>query len=192
MRKGFELAITLCVMNMTACGPTFTNSHKLNISAPKHIADDLVLLTNGDTPSPARFSSASDGIQTASVLAGELRIENEQVLWHLDDVTTPVGIIDEEEIRLCQDAQIFDCEVMISVKPGDTSRDKPLVSLHMRKTSNELHDEDTSFPGESTLIRHTLPSPNQDEAGTCLFMATTGAAEIILNQKGGRPIAKAR
>lgn len=40
------------------------------------------------------------------------------------------------------------------------------------------------LPGKYTeLIRYVQPAPDQGETNTCLFMASTGAMEILLNQK---------
>jgi hypothetical protein len=50
-------------------------------------------------------------------------------------------------------------------------------------TSTSPHAFDTAFGAINTeMLPFVLASPNQYDAGSCLFMATTGVAEILMNQ----------
>jgi len=53
---------------------------------------------------------------------------------------------------------------------------KPVVTLAQVSEGN-------SYGGYSDLVDYVLSSPDQEEAGTCLYMALTGTAEFFLAQK---------
>src|SRR5688572_25636062 len=45
---------------------------------------------------------------------------------------------------------------------------------------------DPGLPSSYTeLIQYTIPSPDQGKSGSCLYMASTGAMEILLNKSLG-------
>ena len=46
-----------------------------------------------------------------------------------------------------------------------------------------LPSEDTFKGGYNKLIPYVLPSPYQENAGSCLFMSHTGVIEVLMNQK---------
>jgi hypothetical protein len=51
-------------------------------------------------------------------------------------------------------------------------------------SSASPQDFDTAFgTANEEMLPFVLASPNQYDAGSCLFMATTGAAEILMNQR---------
>lgn len=59
---------------------------------------------------------------------------------------------------------------------------KLIVALSLSLLSSE--SSAARLPGKYTeLIRYIQPAPDQGETNTCLFMASTGAMELLLNRK---------
>ena len=110
-----------------------------------------------------------------------------------------VGEMNSEGWSLCSDAHADTCSLHIGMKTGTRApgfsisgvSDQPVFSAAMtikrtaetNPTSTSPHAFDTAFGAINTeMLPFVLASPNQYDAGSCLFMATTGVAEILMNQ----------
>ena len=110
-----------------------------------------------------------------------------------------VGAMNSEGWSLCSGAHADTCSLHIGMKTGTRAPgisapgvpDLPVFSaaLAIKRAastdppSTSPHAFDTAFGEVNTeMLPFVLASPNQFDAGSCLFMATTGVAEILMNQ----------
>ncbi len=110
-----------------------------------------------------------------------------------------VGAMNSEGWSLCSGVHANTCSLHIGMKTGTRAPglsvpgvpDLPVFSAALTikrtastdPTSTSPHAFDTAFGAINTeMLPFVLASPNQRNAGSCLFMATTGVAEILMNQ----------
>ena len=176
----FFLTINLLAI---ACGDKPGQKFVIAVPNSDHAEHNYYFTTAADDGNTLTFGSSPHDTKTVTTYAGQLRLEEDAVLWQNDELTTQIGTVDQDNrIHLCGEAGFTDCTAAIAIKPGDHRHQKPIVSLHLEWAPSHLTTAPDNDTRETSLIPYTLPSPNQDEAGTCLFMATTGAAEILLNR----------
>lgn len=103
-----------------------------------------------------------------------------------------VGSVQGSSWTLC--GPTHGCEAHLAVKSGatrapDATAAAGVVSLQLRlerrpSFDGAMADESAPYGARfDDLDRWVLPSPNQFDAGSCLFMANTGAMEVLLNQQ---------
>ncbi len=110
-----------------------------------------------------------------------------------------VGAMNSKGWSICSGAHADTCSLHIGMKTGTKAPglgvpgvpDLPVFSAALTikrtaatdPTSTSPHAFDTAFGAVNTeMLPFVLASPYQDNAGSCLFMATTGVAEILMNQ----------
>jgi len=78
------------------------------------------------------------------------------------------------------------CQASLGKKSGQQvgAQEGAAVSLSLRiKGSNIVPFDNAPGSEDTDLLPYVLASPNQLDAGTCLFMSNTGAMEILMNQR---------
>ncbi len=115
---------------------------------------------------------------------GRLFVEDGIIQWTRDDLRAAVGrLVDGRPVwhapgegctLLFSNATSAGAPALSWARPVITTRLQCPTDKHVFKDGVDSR----AFALESEL----LPSPNQFDAGSCLFMATTGAVEILLNQ----------
>ncbi len=114
-----------------------------------------------------------------------------------------VGAMTSDGWSLCSGVHTNTCSLHVGMKTGTLAPgfsvsgvpDLPVFSaaLTIKRTASTdptsitPHAFDTAFDTafgavNTEMIPFVLASPNQFDAGSCLFMATTGVAEILMNQ----------
>lgn len=123
--------------------------------------------------------------------AGQLFTEDGRVVYRLFDQKREVGERTGTSVRLCHGRYAAACQLAIGVK-GPTELvdggrgDEPVYSanLTLRAADGRLGAFQQKGNGEACKVLESvvLASPNQYDAGSCVFMANTGAMEILINQ----------
>ncbi len=94
-----------------------------------------------------------------------------------------VGIFENNEIELCAGAYLQVCDFSVARKFADIEGGAPVYSANISIKSNLTEDSDLSGTDRmEELNQFVLPSPDQQDAGSCLYMASTGAVEVLLNK----------
>jgi hypothetical protein len=93
-----------------------------------------------------------------------------------------IGDLDE----VCEGPYSAACEISIGRKLGgarDRGGNQPVYSVALRLHRPEPMAQEPDTPAKNKeLVDYALASPNQFDAGSCLFMANTGSMEILMNQ----------
>ena len=125
------------------------------------------------------------------LVSGPLLRDGDQVVRQMSDENVSVGDIVDGKPRLCQGEHAKACRVRLGVKWPEAGRklckdDRlPIVTLGVemiQASGTKLMDGEAWFAADNDLEPLALAAPNQLDAGSCLFMATTGAMEILMNQ----------
>ena len=120
--------------------------------------------------------------------SGSLQVDGENIVLHHGNSNILVGSTDGATANLCTDPTV--CSIGVGIKVGppeayDGLAPEPIVSLsiglHARPEA-QSDDEDAYGATHKDLIEYVLASPNQFDAGSCLFMTTTGAMELLVHQ----------
>jgi hypothetical protein len=101
-------------------------------------------------------------------------------------------VIGDLELGICEGPHAVTCEVSIGRKLGTrqdrASKNQPIYSVALRLYRPEPMAEEPDTPKKNKeLMDFALASPNQFDAGSCLFMANTGSMEILMNQSIKNP-----
>jgi len=117
-------------------------------------------------------------------IPGELRAEGDDIVLHRGPRATRIGTVDGGIVTLCADGQ---CRTAIGAKTAPdraysgTGEAGPIYTLAIGV--NALPEGDVAYEEiDTSLVPYVLASPNQFDGGSCLFMSTTGAMELLLNQ----------
>lgn len=135
---------------------------------------------------------APAGSATVIVEGGSLWAEGERVLWQGRGGRVEVGSLRGGQLELCGEDLDQRCELRLGVKADGTAHPDlvaaaPVVTLSLEPVTWQSSWDMLPVDGEEQrantgLLDLVLASPNQYDAGSCLFMANTGAMEILLNQ----------
>lgn len=127
--------------------------------------------------------------------AGELRLSERTVNYRRGGRDFAIGTVLGSSIELCSGAYQSACQLAIAVKWPEANEagrlgshgSAPVYSANLllrgadgRPGSRFVLKGDPSF--NQVLDPFVLASPNQIDAGSCVFMANTGAMEILMNQ----------
>jgi hypothetical protein len=130
---------------------------------------------------------------------GEIRFDGRTFFYRVNDVEQPIGEIVDQTIYLCSGARYGHvCDFSRGQRlPTAADREMPIladralepvftISLALRQPTLLFEPSVDQTPDYGTyhagLDPYVLASPNQFDAGSCLFMANTGALEILINQ----------
>ncbi len=171
--------LALLVM-VTSCGQPQVTTVQLDRLGARPLTQPLSFFSSRNGASLT--AQVSSGAPVAQIYAGDLEIHGTEVLWSRGDEKVSVGHInDHGTMELCADAGLDSCEASISRMPTDIPGEDPVIGLHLDwRTTWDSSGHDSA---ETSLVDFVLPAPNQEEGGTCLFMATTGTVELLLNQR---------
>lgn len=123
--------------------------------------------------------------------AGSLAIDRGTIVLNHNGASTAIGSTDGVTAQLCESGQHCSIALGLKVAPPEAYaglRPEPVVSLaltlHDRPSSAKTSgsDQDDYGSKDLSLIDYVLASPNQFDAGSCLFMTTTGAVELLIHQ----------
>jgi hypothetical protein len=133
---------------------------------------------------------------------GAVELRGEVLVLHRGGRETAIGVAGNDGVQLCRATFADVCSAALGFKADGTGHPElgeaapPVVTLALTVYDAEgpqfvetrdsfmlLDAEGDGYGLEyEYLVPYALASPNQLEAGSCLFMANTGAMEILLNQ----------
>jgi len=123
---------------------------------------------------------------------GALHLDGERVHWDARGRSVEVGSLVDGDLSLCEGVHALQCRTRVGVKADGTAHPElaealPVVTLRLEPAGLQdgwqlLPVDGEELRSNTELLDHVLASPNQYDAGSCLFMANTGAMEILLNQ----------
>jgi len=127
------------------------------------------------------------GANTRPVLAelpDGLRLEGNRIIAPAPTGPVTVGRLsgpDGRTAELCMGAAATACQAAIGRKGGERGE---LLTLSMSLTSSNSPQliDDKPYAKDIDLLPNVFASPNQLDAGTCLYMSNTGAMEVLMNQ----------
>ncbi len=162
-----------------------------SVVAPRLSIDDGVLLSRQDESGALKLDFASrDAIYPLQLeLPGQLAIDGTSVVLRSMESSTLVGTIDNGIVTLCAEQTASACHVALGAKTAPAEAygglgDAPVVyTLAMGVAPRPEVDDANYGEVDDGLIPYVLASPNQFDAGSCLFMSTTGAMELLVRQQ---------
>ncbi len=133
---------------------------------------------------------------------GELVRDGRELRYRWLGLDVAVGGLTDNGWQLCEGAWADTCAVQVGSKhPAGGERHPAFVAAPVVSVSlvlSDVHDllaagpdgemiprdEDFDYHGykDESLAPYVFASPNQYDAGSCLFMATTGTVEVLMNQ----------
>ena len=137
---------------------------------------------------------ADERVDVIPEFGGRLVVANGQIEHRANGRARTVGTMTEDGWELCSGAFADVCKLSIGRKTGGHhpayAEPSLLVTANLQFLTPQLpaagmDEEDEPGYGEvdEDLMDYVFASPNQFDAGSCLFMATTGAMEVLLNQR---------
>ena len=120
-----------------------------------------------------------------TVFSGILVADNGQLFLNRYGQRIPVGHTDGAVASLCENNEA--CHLSIGIKNAppaayDGLAPQPIVTLAISVMPRPSDEPQTYGQSDETLVDYVLASPNQFDAGSCLFMTTTGAMELLMHQ----------
>lgn len=100
-------------------------------------------------------------------------------------------VIGEKDGGICKGRYSKHCQLALGRKvaePGLKLRGEPVFTLSLTIEPRLAHSavaSSASTDVDKDLLPYAYASPNQHDSGSCLFMANTGAMEILMNQLAG-------
>ena len=165
------------------------------------IDGDLVIHTNPDGKVSFRYKTDKQDLPVIKEYAGFITLEGYTLVYHTKGENIDIGEMTEDGFEICSGNYTDVCSFTIGKKhPGHGAYDHGVAGestpvITMALTTNPalrpgLKDIPKSFFIDSAdtfmethdLSPYAMASPNQWDAGSCLFMATTGAMEMLMNQ----------
>lgn len=138
-----------------------------------------------------------DGAQWQPVMrefAGTLSLAGDgSVLYNLLGFENKVGFVDGERAYICVADSRAACQLNLAVKnpSGEDAQRfgveiRPVYSAQLLLRDAQGRPSGLRFKAdgdsETSLDPYVISSPNQYDAGSCVFMANTGAMEILMHQ----------
>ena len=118
--------------------------------------------------------------------SGEVKADGNQLILVSGGQTTPIGYTDGATATLCEADE--GCSYALGIKVGPASAydgygARPIVTMGLGVSPKPTALDQASYgQADTSLIDYVLASPNQFDAGSCLFMTTTGAVELLMHQ----------
>jgi hypothetical protein len=91
----------------------------------------------------------------------------------------PLGVVGE---RPCSGEWAHNCRAAVGRKVADAPGLPPVYSLSLAVRDRLMLDDPTWGEADTDMLPYVFASPNQWDAGSCLFMAVTGTMELLMNQ----------
>jgi len=159
---------------------------------PALAADPTRLRMQFDASGRVAMSYDLDGRPLAvRQVRGSLVRHGNRILTSFGDNAIEVGRLKNGKPVLCRDQHTDVCRLRVGMKwpeagpklPGTGTDPVVTVSLELLDPPRtQVRDGEVWGAADDDLLPFVLASPNQFDAGSCLFMANTGAMEILLNQ----------
>ena len=152
---------------------------------------EITAALDGDVTLSYRVGQESVAVR--QTFAGRLRARDGRLVLRRGTAETEVGRVDDTGPVLCEREYRDVCTAWVGRKDASSggrapgARVEPVVTLHLELAGRPRHPA-KSLPDEwwavsdEDLMPLALASPNQYDAGSCLFMANSGAMEILMNQ----------
>ena len=120
---------------------------------------------------------------------GSLYKEKDLVIYKTKRKSSIIGTIEDDNIKLCKGKYSNICKFMISEKSVGNllNNSNSLYTAYIEIFRNKTKSVDEAIYFDK-MNRFVLAAPNQADAGSCLFMANTGAVEIVTNQHTDKEI----
>ncbi len=165
------------------------------------IDGDLVVHTDHQSEVSFRYIADNLDLPVIKEYAGTIILEGSTFVYHTEGGTFDIGEMTDSGFVICSENYADICSLTTGRKgPGhethdhdDAGESMPVITMalninHALRTGPDNYATSSFVSGADTfmdahnLSPHVLASPNQFDAGTCLFMATTGAMEMLMNQ----------
>jgi len=159
-------------------------------AAPVGLPDGRLELTTANGKVALRYRVGSRRLAVRLIAPGSLHLRDGSIVLSSAAGEIAVGDAASGAAGLCTGAHADVCSLVIGRKAPDAAAlqrgaDAEAVVTAKLDLSNAPHtpkDADGWASSDMTLVDLALAAPNQFDAGSCLFMANTGAMEILLNQ----------
>ena len=155
-------------------------------------ADPARLRMRVDPSGRVAMSYDLDGrLLTVRQVRGSLVRRGHRIVTSFGDDTLEVGRLVNGKPVLCRDQHADVCRLRVGMKwpeagpklPGTGADPVVTASLELLDPPRrQVRDGEVWGSADDDLLPFVLASPNQFDAGSCLFMANTGAMEVLLNQ----------
>jgi hypothetical protein len=179
----------LFLLLATGCGPNHSN----NLYMVKSQFTKSKLRLEMDRTQRLRFFVEDDSGKMHRAIwqmNGSITIEQSSGVLLYDSKSLGVEPIEIGRVdpsaqyaEICNDSFAMACRISLGYKlPNDYQEGSEAIYTIklVLQAENRNSSDDTSRVTE--LLELALPSPDQEEGGTCLYMASTGAMEILLNK----------
>jgi hypothetical protein len=129
---------------------------------------------------------------------GDLHRIDDALVYETPDRQVVVGELADGRATLCEGPFAEVCTVSVGAKheigsrldAADGESPPPVLTaaLALEPAPEDVFDGAHPYNGDDygavdeRLLPYALASPNQYDAGSCLYMSTTGAAEVLMNQ----------
>ncbi len=159
----------------------------------------LDIRTRADSEVELVLQTATGVLPVIHEFPGRIVRDGDDLVYDFAGHRATVGRVIEGGFQLCQGDHAGTCQLAVGRKgPGSAASadhlhgDGAVVATAALRLLGDprpqsdwkLVDDDEEEYGvvNEELLPYVLASPNQYDAGSCLFMATTGSMEILLNQ----------
>jgi hypothetical protein len=182
---GFSIILLGIVGLVQGCGSSTLNTASLSLS--NQVTDQNIKIQRlGDRLELGDYDMNSPFSKIIGEFNGELIVDSDNSIWLTKQATedTLVGELGEDgKVRFCEDAGLSSCTLQIGYKHPETNEDSnsPILTIGFRASQTSNLDLPNQSGRTNTLVPFALSSPDQESAGSCLYMASTGAMEVILN-----------
>jgi len=146
-----------------------------------------------------KYAAGTEENRVISEFSGKFKLDGDYVYFIRGEQKVAVGEYLNKKVEICKGEFASVCRFSVGVKRsagnnaiGATSpiatASFALTSLTRKQLAKSSYlggyfDEMAPFDAANQeLLPYVLASPNQFDAGSCLFMASTGAMEILMNQ----------
>lgn len=185
----FFVSLPLILMAAAGCGPVSGKGMRSNTMALKidPRLDDLKV--NFSDEGRASFTYSYKGVERDVIMPYEVVRNQDKLIWlrGAGDEPLIVGQVNDGYVDFCDGPYEAVCDFSFSLRlPGEGNSDlgnpdEPVANAELAVRPSG----DRSGHSYTELLDYIIPSPNQLDAGSCLFMSSIGAAEIINNKAKG-------
>ncbi len=138
------------------------------------------------------FAYATEGgrqIPLVPEFSDEVKLRGTELYYRTPMGAVAIGRIapgHNRAAQLCSGKYAGACEAAVGKKPAQNGKE-PVLSLSLTVyRSMPVPYSASPTSSDQDLLPYVFASPNQLDAGTCLFMSVTGAMEILMNQRATR------
>lgn len=194
MKSRFILPACMAMLGLLACRGETENADLKTLSIDSSLKSSIAFRScEGDcAEQEINFVHNENGREIAFQKlyrgAGAIAFDGEHFHWTQNGSDVVIGRKTAEGIELCSGSFESVCNLNLSVKYPDEAAAAGAAPVYLAEFSlvrNERSYE-RSGQAQTNLLKYVIPSPNQEDAGSCHYMAATGAMEVLLNQSKDR------